>query len=458
MESRVATTDKSLGHHSSALRSSYSPLEMAHALGRQVVEDAVWYEGRCNWVGAEVQEDDKGSGSVRTIYRALGPDFYAGTAGIAFFLGELYRFTGDTDLRATAVGAMGHALSRFEDIPLEGRLGLYTGGMGVALAAVRVGTTLGEAGIVEAGRRVAMSAMQTPVGTNHDLLAGSAGAVVGCLLLAQMVRDASFLREDALRVGAAVVDAAHKRGGCYSWGERGSGAGRDLTGFSHGAAGIGYALLELWAATGEAEYRPAAEAAFEYERKWFDAEQGNWPDFREISGGGRSRKDAYSFATAWCHGAPGIALSRLRAYSLLGDEKYREEASVALRTTRGAVEGDLDSEMGNYSLCHGVGGNAAVLLHTQVQTGGELASIDSLAWAAGEAGAERYGSSGAVWPCGGGNGQTPSLMLGLAGIGHFYLRLHDPSAPSVLLLCREEWGCERLTLGGRPLDNTEVRT
>jgi hypothetical protein len=30
-----------------------------------------------------------------------------------------------------------------------------------------------------------------------------------------------------------------------------------------------------------------------------------------------------------------------------------------------------------------------------------------------------------VWPCGISGGQTPNLMLGLAGIGYFYLRLYD---------------------------------
>jgi lantibiotic modifying enzyme len=430
-----------IGHpRYSDLGPSYSPLEMAHKLGRQIVGEAVWYEGRCNWVGAEVQGDDKGSGLVRTIYSALGPDFYAGTAGIAFFLGELYRATGDDGLRATALGAVRQALSRVENIPAEGGMGLYTGGMGIALATVRLGIVLGDEELVEAGRTVAGAAMQTAVGANHDLLAGSAGAIVGCLLLARMVGDASFLREDALRIGGAVVEAAHKRRGCYSWGEGGRGAGRDLTGFSHGTAGIGHALLELWAAGGAEEYKWAAEAAFEYERKWFDSEQANWPDFRETGRGLRAQKGAYAFATAWCHGAPGIALSRLRAYDLLGGEAYREEAVVALRTTRRAVESELVSGLGNYSLCHGLGGNASVLLHAQKPVGEEMAGTEQLACAVGEAGAARYGNSGAAWPCGVGNEQTPSLMLGLAGIGHFYLRLSDPSVPCVLLLDKEEWG------------------
>jgi lantibiotic modifying enzyme len=40
------------------------------------------------------------------------------------------------------------------------------------------------------------------------------------------------------------------------------------------------------------------------------------------------------------------------------------------------------------------------------------------------------------WPCGiPGAGETPNLMLGLAGIGYFYLRLYNATAiPSILLL------------------------
>jgi lantibiotic biosynthesis protein len=37
-------------------------------------------------------------------------------------------------------------------------------------------------------------------------------------------------------------------------------------------------------------------------------------------------------------------------------------------------------------------------------------------------------------------GSTPSLLVGLAGIGHFYLRSACPSVPSVLLIRPGEWG------------------
>lgn len=45
----------------------------------------------------------------------------------------------------------------------------------------------------------------------------------------------------------------------------------------------------------------------------------------------------------------------------------------------------------------------------------------------------RYGAGERPWPCGAHSGEVPGLMLGLAGIGHAFLRLHDAAVPSVLM-------------------------
>jgi hypothetical protein len=51
----------------------------------------------------------------------------------------------------------------------------------------------------------------------------------------------------------------------------------------------------------------------------------------------------------------------------------------------------------------------------------------ALARQAGEYGIEHYESRSVPWPCGVREaGETPELMLGTAGIGYYYLRLHDP--------------------------------
>jgi lantibiotic modifying enzyme len=144
---------------------------------------------------------------------------------------------------------------------------------------------------------------------------------------------------------------------------------KHLTGFSHGTAGVAYALLELFQATGDTKYRRGAELAFNYERRWFDASAGNWPDFREEPGARKRGNDPWPCATAWCHGAPGIGLSRLRAYEVLRDATCKDEALIALETTRSWIESALRSGTCSFCLCHGLAGNADLLLQGRLVLG-----------------------------------------------------------------------------------------
>jgi lantibiotic modifying enzyme len=223
----------------------------------------------------------------------------------------------------------------------------------------------------------------------------------------------------------------------YSWRSPDFPNQRNLTGFSHGTAGAGYALLELFEATDDSKYLIAAEQAFRYERHWFDVAARNWPDLREEPAKGSRVRRPLSFTTSWCHGAPGIALSRLRAYELCNREEYRAEALTAIKTTREAVMVSLRSGVGNFSLCHGLTGNAEVLLHGCRVLGQKGVDESALALAVADLGIDTYADRGLSWPCGTGSGETPNLMLGLAGIGHIYLRLHSSETPSVLVLQRE---------------------
>src|SRR5271166_4092361 len=125
---------------------------------------------------------------------------------------------------------------------------------------------------------------------------------------------------------------------------------RALTGYSHGAAGAGVALVELGAAVREDTFKETGLAAFAYERRLYSAAQANWPDFRR-SGGGRSRI-AQQFSTAWCHGAPGIALSRLRAMQLAPTREIASELHAALRTTSQATAAMLNASGTSFCLCH----------------------------------------------------------------------------------------------------------
>src|SRR5581483_10361941 len=61
------------------------------------------------------------------------------------------------------------------------------------------------------------------------------------------------------------------------------------------------------------------------------------------------------YPATWCHGAPGIGLSRLVSLPSIDDETIREEIAIALKTT-------TTSFGRNHSLCHGDLGNLETLL------------------------------------------------------------------------------------------------
>ncbi|MDQ3849135.1 MAG: hypothetical protein M3296_00765, partial [Actinomycetota bacterium] len=302
-------------------------------------------------------------------------------------------------------------------------LGLYAGRIGVALAAARVGLLVDEHEAVTRADELLDDVRPDP---EFDVMAGNAGAVLGLLALGRLL-ERDTLSERAHEFGTRLLDDARSSAGGLSWASPSQRHRRNLTGLSHGAAGAAVALLELWRISGERAYRDAATAAFAYERALYDPAAGNWPDLRNDDG-------TTSFATFWCHGAPGIALARLRALQLLGDPVLRQEAQAALATTRRAVRSELASGAGNFSLCHGLAGNAEILLEGARLLGDGASEGAELARAVADAGLERHVEGTAPWPCGTLEGETTSLFLGLAGIGMFYLRLHDPTRPSVLLI------------------------
>ena len=416
-------------------------LGVARGIGARLADTAIWHEGRCNWLGVRVFGN--GQAGFRETVAALGGDLYSGSSGVALFLAELHAVAGGDAFAGTAMGAIEHALGRADSAEDIGP-GLYDGRLGIALAAARIGMLVRDSQLLERAADVADRAHRLASELGFDLLSGRAGGIVALLILAKLLDD-DGLMEHATKLGDELIATVTEDGRYHPRSD--VRARRPLTGLSHGAAGVGYALGELFHNTGDARYLHAAEAAFAYERAHFDPETRNWPDFRHDTGRRRGQVPPV-FTTQWCHGAPGIGLTRLRAYRLRDDDSCLTEAVAAMATTRDAVAVSLAKPGANYSLCHGLSGNAEVLLYAEESLGSEGAEHRALAIRVAEHGIERFAAPNRMWPCGTREGVTPNLMLGLAGIGHFYLRLHDSTVPSVLLM-RPESFVGRAVIDGR---------
>jgi lantibiotic modifying enzyme len=205
-----------------------------------------------------------------------------------------------------------------------------------------------------------------------------------------------------------------------------------MTGYSHGEAGVGLALLELHRMTGRQDFLDGYYGALAYEDRFYSARRGNWPDLRTWVADA-AVDDLPVWGVTWCHGAPGILLSRLRALSLLPELSGRllPQIQGALRATLEAVKTRRAGPRQDATLCHGGAGYGDILLLASALLGQQALHEEALQIGMDLLKEEQPGASYLTGvPSGGPN---PSLLIGTAGIGHFFLRLHEPSIPSLLV-------------------------
>ena len=407
-------------------------LKTAEKIGSRLCNEAAWSGELCTWISDAMSYEQ---GRWQLVRRPLGSNLYSGTAGIALFLSYLSRHSSDPTFQTTAEGAIRFAISHLERLIAAGNFGFYSGATGLAYVLALMSEIFGSSQFAEQGfailRQLADQQERYSSLGRWDVISGSAG-LIPALLKLHACYETQFLLDSAVFHGDILLERAVQSEQGWSWPAKEHPSPNNLTGFSHGTAGAAWSLVELHKMTSDRRFLTAAQEAFRYERHWYDSEWENWPDFRTVSDNGKP-----AYIAGWCHGAPGIGLSRIRAFQLLGDHNYRTEAQIAVRTTTRALHFGLSSNEGNYSLCHGHCGNAELLLWASDVLGDEASRnvVHEMAFEA----IQKYSVEKKPWPCGVTNaGETPDLMLGLAGIGHFYLRLYDrQGTPSVLLVAGE---------------------
>jgi len=247
-----------------------------------------------------------------------------------------------------------------------------------------------------------------------DLLSGAAGAV-GPLARLHAQRPSDQSARALAGLGRRLLSAQDAATGGWFTGQ----CVRPLTGLSHGAAGMGLALLEAGVALGDERLVEAAARAFAYEASVFDSAAGNWPDFRGDA-------EPPGFMTGWCHGAPGIALARMRALQIAPGHpdaaRWREQMCAGAVTTAAFPLSTFDH------LCCGNLGRAAAL-QALGPWAGEASWIES-AEAITRGVVERARRRGRfelpTMTMGAGDALSfPGLMNGLAGIGLHLLAPDD---------------------------------
>ncbi|MEB3342866.1 type 2 lanthipeptide synthetase LanM family protein [Okeania sp.] len=250
-----------------------------------------------------------------------------------------------------------------------------------------------------------------------DILSGSSHTILVLLALYSQSVDQEVLHKAILSGNHLLNNRVVSESGHRTWATL---DGKLLTGFSHGAAGIAYALLRLYKATGETRFKEAAEEAIAYERSVFIPELNNWPDFRQPQ-----TKDNPKCMCSWCHGAPGIGLARVATLDILDTPEIRQDIEAAITTTLNYGLSDIDH------LCCGNMGRVEFLF-----TAGRKLNRPELVDAAMKLASQVVARAEYKGHYGYGPilDFHPGFFQGAAGIGYQLLRLAYPDQlPSVLL-------------------------
>lgn len=183
-----------------------------------------------------------------------------------------------------------------------------------------------------------------------DFLSGLSGAVVVLVKLYRATGEERFLKAAAEQGDRIWEQAVRQETG---YGFSGALEGKALAGMAHGNSGYLLAYSYLLEVTGERRFQERIGELLAYENHLYSEEAGNWKDLRKENTGGKE-------LNAWCHGAAGILLSRMRLKHLEG---FRDHAGVQKDIDRCVQALRLCPETESACLCHGMAGMCWIIGH-----------------------------------------------------------------------------------------------
>lgn len=367
-------------------------------------------------------------GVERWQLQPLGATLYDGVCGIALFFAAFARIKGSNefgDFALKAINPIRQILSNPEqkyaqEFAQESGIGAATGLGSIVYSLVKISQLLDCPKLCEDALVTArlMTSEIIASDRNFDIISGSAGGILGLLALYKQTAELEVLQ----RASACGQHLLNYCDTAYSLSSENSRVPKPQTGFSHGAAGIAYSLLQLYAVTTDTSYLEAAQQAIAYESSVFSPATGNWPIIAPVPSA------PPVFWSTWCYGAPGIALGRLAGASIYQTPQLITDIKVALNTTQQTALQEIDH------LCCGNLGRSEVLL-----LAGQKLKSSQYYKAAGELAAKVVNRAVHT-----GNYRlfselptpvfSPCFFQGMAGVGYQLLRLAYPeSLPSILL-------------------------
>ncbi|MBA0580202.1 lanC-like protein GCR2 isoform X2 [Gossypium raimondii] len=320
---------------------------------------------------------------------------YTGALGTAYLVFKAYQVTkNDNDLKLCSdiVKACDSASKDSGRVTfICGRAGVYALG---AVIAKHSGDTSLQQRYLEKFKEI-----RFPSDLPHELLYGRAGFLWACSFLNKHIGKDTISTARIRAVVDEIIESGKRlagKGRCplmYEW------HGKKYWGAAHGLAGIIHVLMDTELKPDEAEY---VKGTLRYIIK-NRFPSGNYPS----SEGSESDRLVH-----WCHGAPGITLTLVKAAEVFGDKEFLQAALDAGEVVwkRGLLK--------RVGICHGISGNAYVFLSLYRLTGNVEYLYRAKAFTSFLSDrAEKLISQGKMH----GGDRPYSLFEGIGGMAHLFL-------------------------------------
>lgn len=343
-----------------------------HTIARWVTETAVITGEDVNWMGPRFLSKEKWDIKSKGMYA------YDGAAGIALFLAvylkrfpdeqvkavferlkqKLYRYTAQIKRMVGEVcddkawnngGIEGTYIERVNEKKDTGITGYQTGlldgeGSLVYTYVLLYRITKQPEFLFYAEKHFNIVRRIVPYDTRYDYLSGNAGVIILSSELYELTGRKLYM-EYAVALEKWLWKKAVPMGDGYGW--KCAGVDKPLAGLAHGNSGFLIAYGRLLHMTQDHSYKEKIHKLLDYEDSLYSDNQANWLDLRWD---GKQKT-----MNAWCHGAPGILLSRLELSRVMQSDRVERDMKLA-------AEGLFTQEAGNHiCLCHGSMGNLLIM-------------------------------------------------------------------------------------------------
>ena len=392
-------------------------------------------------------------------------EIYYGSPGIVTLFSDLYGTTQKEDYYQYAVGgaewlieqaipeAGGYKWPEREELEIF-YTGLYVGVAGTGDAFLDLYETLSDSTYLNYATGAADWLLSIAVFENQDeckwpssqyasdyctdIIYGASGIGLFLLRMYETTGNQEYL-DYAEYAGNWLVGEAIAAGSGYKWAVSNN-CPYIYTGFSHGAAGIGYYLSELYEHTFDMQYLEYAEGAGQFlidnaveendGCKWW-AKEGDTP----------------SYATGWCHGPAGTCLLFIKLHKITSEEIYLTYAemggtwliSLAISSGGGYKWPHYQgNSVYDTTICHGAAGVGCFFVEMFRYTNddnyydyaeGAAEWLKSIADTT--SGGYRWSTFGSYYT---------GFSVGSSGIGLFFLDMHEPEfEPDLVCSDKIKW-------------------